>query len=80
MPFREMMGSLSQQVTTIASVYTYVLSPTTLAAPEVVDLVGAAVEGDATEGAPTSAAAAGGQQAPMRWNNNTSEFVLRRMA
>jgi hypothetical protein len=50
-----------------------------LAAPEVIDLVGATVEGDAVEGAPTGAAA-GGQQAPMRWNNNTSGFVLRRMA
>jgi hypothetical protein len=29
MPFREMMGSLSQQETAIASVCTYVLSPTT---------------------------------------------------
>jgi hypothetical protein len=29
MPFREMMGSLSQQVTAIASVCTYVLTPTT---------------------------------------------------
>jgi hypothetical protein len=51
-----------------------------LDAPKVVDLVGATVEGDAAEGAPTGAAAAGGQQAPMMWNNNTSGFVLRRMA
>ena len=45
-----------------------------VAAPEVVE-VGA----DALEAVPAQGGA-GGARPPMRWNNNTSGFVLRRMA
>ena len=45
-----------------------------VATPEVVD-VGA----DAHEAVPAQGGA-GGARPPMRWNNNTSGFVLRRMA
>jgi hypothetical protein len=40
-------------------------------APAVVDVVGDAADGEG---------GAGGARPPMRWNNNTSRFVLRRMA
>ncbi|CAO1945313.1 unnamed protein product [Urochloa humidicola] len=50
-----------------------------LAAPEFVDLAGAAAEGDGAEAAPAANGAAANAP-PMRWNNNTSGFVLRRMA
>jgi hypothetical protein len=43
---------------------------------DVVDLVGLAADADAG----AAASGGGGQQGPIRWNNNTFGFILRRMA